>query len=141
MRRIKKQAYHGGTECDAVHGALWCGWLRNNLVSMSTKRYVYSLMFFRAVALSIVTVWLGLIAVGSAGNDELDGCNAPSVVALVNQNYGDDGDGYKLFDVAIVPGLFRLNPAEVNVGQGIEKAPTILKEDRKPFKMNCSFLL
>jgi hypothetical protein len=100
------------------------------------KGYI-SLVFSRAVALSIVTVWLGLIAVGSAGNDELDGSIVPSIVASANENYGDDGDVYKLFNVATVPGLSRLNPADVCVGQ----APTIPKEDRKPFEMNCSFLL
>jgi hypothetical protein len=67
----------------------------------------------------------------------LDGSIVPSIVASANENYGDDGDVYKLFDVATVPGLSRLNPADVCVGH----APTILKQDRRPFKMNCSFLL
>jgi hypothetical protein len=98
-------------------------------------------MIFRVVALFVLAIWLGLNVIGYAADDDFGTYNVPSIIATDIQDSGDDLSSYRLFNFPAFPAVFHFNSLEFVVGQCVAKAPTIMREDRKPFEMKCSFLL
>lgn len=99
-------------------------------------------MFAKLVALSVLAVWFALIGLGYAASDNLDTHIVPSLVALDNQDYGDDVDNYRAIDLVSLPAFFFLNLPQLSLDRrsfpGIAK---ISPDPLKPFELNCSLLL
>lgn len=98
-------------------------------------------MFGKIVALSVLAVWLGLMGLGYAGNDDFGSIIVPSIVTLDNQNCPDDLNGHNLCDLAMLSAVCNMDLPDRNFDQGLETASKILNANLKPFKLNCSFLL
>lgn len=98
-------------------------------------------MFAKLVALSVLAVWFALIALGYAASDNLDTYIVPSIVALNNQDYGDDVDNYRPIDLVSLPALFFLNLPQLSLDRSFRSIAKISPAPIKPFELNCSLLL
>lgn len=98
-------------------------------------------MFAKLVALSVLAVWFALIGLGYAASDNLDTYIVPSIVALDNQDYGDDVDNYRAIDLVSLPGLFFLNLPELAFDRSSPSIANISPDLIKPLELNCSLLL
>jgi hypothetical protein len=98
-------------------------------------------MFARIVALLVLAVWFALIGLGYAASDNLDTYIVPSIVALDNQDYGDDIDNYWAIDLVSLPALFFLNLPQLSLDRSFPSIAKISPDPIKPFELNCSLLL
>jgi hypothetical protein len=98
-------------------------------------------MFARIVALLVLAVWFALIGLGYAASDNLDTHIVPSIVALDNQDYGDDIDNYWAIDLVSLPALFFLNLPQLSLDRSFPRIAKISPDPIKPFELNCSLLL
>jgi len=98
-------------------------------------------MFARLVALSVLAVWFALIGLGYAASDNLDTYIVPSIVALDNQDYGDDVDNYRPIDLVSLPALFFLNLPQLSLDRSSPIVAKISPDLIKPLELNCSLLL
>ena len=98
-------------------------------------------MFARVVASSVLLFWLGLIGLGYAASDNRDTYIVPSIVSLVNQDYGDDIDSHRLVDLVFLPTLIAVNLGEIHFDSGCANLPDVSPGHSKPFEVNCSLLL
>ncbi|HEX5607659.1 MAG TPA: hypothetical protein VFY96_14135 [Candidatus Binatia bacterium] len=98
-------------------------------------------MFAKLVALSVLTVWFALIGLGYAASDNVDTYIVPSIVALDNQDYGDDVDNYRPIDLVSLPALFFLNLPQLSLERSFPRIAKISSDPIKCFELNCSLLL
>lgn len=98
-------------------------------------------MFAKLVALSVLAVWFALIGLGYAASDNLDTYIVPSIVALDNQDYGDDSDNYRPIDLVSLPALVFLNLPQLSLDRSFPSIAKISPDLIKPFELNCSLLL
>jgi hypothetical protein len=98
-------------------------------------------MFTRVVAFSVLAIWFALIGLGYAASDNLDTYIVPSIIALDNQDYGDDVDGYRSIDLVSLPALFFCNLPEVSFDRSAPHLARISPKLATPFELNCSLLL
>ena len=98
-------------------------------------------MFAKVVAFSVLAVWFALIGLGYAASDNLDTYIVPSIIALDNQDYGDDVDNYRSIDLVSLPALFFSNLPEVFFNRSVPHAARISPNLVTPFELSCSLLL
>lgn len=98
-------------------------------------------MLFRLVGLLTLAIWLALNVIGCADDDDFNASHAPAIVAVDNQDPGDDVNDFRLLSFVTLPAVSYLNFPESAIVRCIEKVPGIVAIDRRPFEMTCSFLL
>ena len=109
-------------------------------MSRSSNRHRSSI-FFRLIAMSILSVWFVLIGLGYGANDGFDNVTVGAVLTAGDQNCADDRNSDIAVDLQSLPAVFNLIVADSLLDRALQNAPKIPTERFSPFKTKCSLLL